>query len=284
MKEKLILFQLCFFTTIFISSFALAVNADDLLITDDIGAYKYYGSSGGQGSGTIAATGHFDVDHLDYSFTSIYFHDANEIGVNLEVTQHTGDDSDQWLLHEIERQYRNYFGIPSESVVLRNINGNTILVATSGGGLYSWLSNNNVIVIKYHDLQLEKPEPQEVVTAYLGKFPSSLPALTSAELRTNASKEKWIKDEMDRRLWLGDKWFAWQAAQNSEMGATLREVNRSLTVFLDYREKFYSVKADTEKETLFRLQSSQNVQGMKDKLTEYKTWWAANKSGSINLP
>ena len=83
-----------------------AGTAADYLIMQDIGQYKFMGKGGGQGSGIVSATGHFSKDHIDESYGGMYFNEPIEIGVNVEVTKHTRDDSDKWLLHEVEKGFR----------------------------------------------------------------------------------------------------------------------------------------------------------------------------------
>ncbi|MBU1686133.1 MAG: hypothetical protein KJ589_02165 [Proteobacteria bacterium] len=274
----------------------LSQGVDDYLILEGVGVYELYTGILGRvfsgpptkysrslSGGVLSGGDHFSEQDTSYA-ASYKEPGGNWPFVKVEVTQHSGGNSDQWLIHEVESGFRTYYGSPDESYVARQVGDQTIIALGSAGWVYRWISNNIVIEIEYQDSQMEKPEPLEVVQAYLAKFPSTLPEFTSADLRTDASKEKWIKDEMERRLWLGDKWFAWQEAGSSDVAETLREVNRSIEVFLNYREKYFGINADLEKESLYTLISNQNLQGMKDKLAEYKSWWATNKSGSINLP
>ena len=96
-----------------------------------------------------------------------------------------------------------------------------------------------------------------------------------------AHNEKWIKDEIDRRLWLGGKWMA-----RIEASGDLNELSsvvKSLNVFLDYREKYYGIDAAAEKKTLWEYQQAKNKAGIKTKLEEYKTWWEGNKDNPITL-
>ena len=146
---------------------------------------------------------------------------------------------------------------------------------------YTWTSGQKVIEIKYTDLQRTKSEPKEVVKAYLQKHPSSIPTTLVFDQDHDI---QWIKDEMERRIWLGDKWFVWQAGGNTTIRDTLQKVSDNITIFLDYRQKYFGINGDSDKENLYQLVSTQNLQGVKDKLSEYKTWWSNNKTDSINLP
>jgi hypothetical protein len=266
------------------SSNGMAGSFSDYLIMQDIGSYKFMAKGGGgQGSGILAPTGHFNKDHADESYGGVYFCDANEIAVNVEVTKHAGSDSDKWLGHELDEDFRNYYGNPGDSYGPLVIDGQTILEDSVAGANYRWLSGTKVIIITYHDSQLTKLEPIEVVKAYLAKHPSMLPAMTLQELRSIANKTTWIKDEIDRRLWLCDKWFMQLQLKKAEGTQVYQESIKSMNVFLDYREKYYGLKAATEKNLLAGYLNTNNGTAIKVKLTEYKKWWTVNKEKAISL-
>jgi len=184
------------------------------------------------------------------------------------------------LLHETEDSFRRN---PEEDFfkgVIREINGNRIFTYRKGTH-YSWISNYVVIDIRYTDLQKTKPEPLEVVNGYLQKFPSTIPSALVAD-RTH--DEQWIKEEMERRLWLCDKWFLQNQTGKVELDTTIREVVDHMVVFLDYREKYYGIKGQDEKLALSRYLTAKDGTSIKSKLSEYKTWWSVNKTKSISLP
>jgi len=278
MRNKLLI-AVCFIF-LFISTTSLAQTPSDYLICQDIGGFKKYGCACGSGAGILGPTGHFKEDHNDTSCDVTYHSMSLRMGINVQVTQHAGSDSDRWLLHEVERGFR--FGDYEEDMTpsrVRNIDGNKIFYTRLGGGTYRWISNNVVISIQYTDLYQQKTEPLEVVQVYLTKFPSTIPAITVDQ----AHNEQWIKDEMDRRLWLCDKWFTAQQAGTVELTKTLREAVDHMNVFLDYREKYYGIEANDEKNLLWQYLQANNEAGIKAKLQEYKTWWAGNKDKAINL-
>jgi hypothetical protein len=275
---------------------SLSQNVSDYLVLQDIGAYKldrpekvFAGEPpiGGprsydNWSGILAATGHFP-DHVDKAYEVMYIGGGGLPSPTVQVTQHSGSDSDKWLLHEVDRDFRTYYGIPGEIYGPRQIDGQTILEAFAGGGNYRWLSGNKVIMIEYQDSQLTKPEPLEIVRAYLAKHPSSLSPMSLAQLRSSENKTKWIKDEMERRLWLCDKWetqFQLGKVQQKDM---LQEQVKSMEVFLNYREKYYGMKAADEKNLLNGYLSQNNRAAIRNKLDEYKQWWSANKTKAISL-
>jgi hypothetical protein len=257
------------------------------LILQDIGEYKYrpkrtddiYGNSG-----ILIGADHFMVDHVDVTYSTRYVHPTTIVGVSVQVTQHAGSDSDKWLLHEIDRDFRNYYGLPGRSYGPRQINGQTVLESATGGRNYRWLSEKKVIMIEYNDPQMTKAEPIEIVRAYLAKHPSSLPAMNLAGLRSTESKTKWIQDEMERRLWICDKWFLQVQIGKVEMNDVLQTIVKCLNIFLDYREKYYGVTKSDEKAALWGYLDRKDGTSVKNKLTEYKSWWNVNKARAINLP
>ncbi|MEN6421741.1 MAG: hypothetical protein ABFD76_07305, partial [Smithella sp.] len=145
------------------------------------------------------------------------------------------------------------------------------------GNGYTWVSNNVVIDVSYTDLKGNKPEPLEVVQAYLAKFPSII-TTTDVEFKSNAYNIKWIKDEMDRRLWLCDKLNAQSQAD------LIYNLVSSMGVFLNYRQKYYGVAAQADLDWLSSYKQNNDIDSIQTKLTEYKTWWKANKGKSITLP
>ena len=261
------------------------------LILEDIGAFKLHNQSrafpdrklrpitpfrkyNGSG-GVLGASGHFVYDHNDVTYETGYDNSTVGMGVSVTVTQHSGSDSDKWLGHEIDEDFRNYFGIPGETYGPRAIDGQVILEDTVAGANYRWLSGNKVIMITYHDSQMEKPEPIEVIRAYLSKHPSTLPALTVAQLRSTTNKSQWIKDEMERRLWLGGKWFYQLQLGKVQQIKVIEQAVKSMNIFLDYRERYFDVKADGEKNLLASYLNANDGTRIKAKLDEYKKWWAA---------
>ncbi len=262
-------------------TFSQTIN--NYLILNDIGEYKYrpkrtieiYGNSG-----ILISTGHFTLDHDDITYETRYVHPVTILGVSVQITQHAGSDSDRWLLHEVERGFRR--GDYEENMTparFRNIEGNNIFYSGLGGGTYRWISNNVAVNIEYTDLYKQKPEPLEVVKAYLSKFPSTIPAMTIDQ----AHNEQWIKNEMERRLWLSDKWFMALQLQKAEQRKVLRETVDSMKVFLDYREKYYGISAKREKNLLWQYLTSNNGTEIKNKLKEYREWWSLNKGKAITL-
>jgi len=99
----------------------------------------------------------------------------------------------------------------------------------------------------------------------------------------SAHDVQWIKDEMDRRLWLCDKWFMQLQLRKVDEKQVYQESVKSMNIFLDYREKYYGMKAADEKNLLAGYLNTNNGTGIKAKLKEYKDWWVVNKDKAINL-
>lgn len=258
----------------------------DYLITYDIGNFiASKNPTAGKGPGMLGGVGHFYHDHEDMTYEVSYFNLQTRLGPEVQVTQHAGSDSDKWLMHEMDAEFRNYHGNPDLSFVVKTIDGNIIYAFGSGGWDYRWLSGTKLIVIEYTDLEMSKPQPLEIVKAYLTKHPSTLSPIKLAELRSRENKTIWIKDEMERRLWLCDKWFLQVQLGKTELYGALKEILDHMFVFVDYREKYYGgINALNEKKLLIGYLDARDGTAIKNKLTTYKTWWSVNKTKSINLP
>ena len=268
----------------------------DYLILQDIGAYKLDkpekmfpgeppsgGPKASEGAGILSGSGHFP-DHVDKTYEVMYLGGGAYASPTVMVTQHAGSDSDKWLLHEVEDGYRDdemaTLGLVTEGAILRKIDTNKVFWIGFGGASFTWISNNIVIKVSYTDLQGAKSEPLAVVQAYLQKFPSTIPA---AMVLDNAHDIQWIKEEMERRLWLGDKWVAQIQPSDPKLNKKLNAVVKSMNIFLDYREKYYGIAAKDEKNLLAGYLNQNNSVSIQSRLAEYKTWWTSNKGKSISL-
>jgi hypothetical protein len=279
-KVIFILFQALIF-----ASLAYGQSAGDFLILNDIGQYKLTKGLLFRGKIVGAEPKVSKVGNDVYGYyTSYETSYAGGEGYSAPTVEVRAYDSIQWLLHEVDSDFRSYYGIPTESYSPMKIDGQTILDDSVSGETYRWLSGNKVIEIKYRDLEMIKPEPLEVVKAYLAKHPSTIPAMTLTQLRSPESKTTWIKDEMDRRLWLGDKWFYQLQLGKVPQSEVLQQAVKSMNVFLDYREKYFGMKAADDKNLLAGYVMQNNGTGIKAKLKEYKDWWALNKDKAITLP
>lgn len=232
----------------------------------------------------LASVDHIYLDHKDRTYRISYFNLTTKVGPVIQVTQHKGADSDRWLLHEVDTNFRNYFGIPGRSYGPRQIEGQRVLEDAAGGRNCRWLSENKVIVIEYRDPQLSKPEPMEVVGASLAKHRSTLPPMALVDLRSVEYKTMWIKDEMERRLWVCDKSFVQLESDRSKVSSVLKIIVDHVAVFLNYRDKYYGFSSKPGGLALTEYLRAKNETGIRSKLTEYKIWWNPSKTKPINLP
>ncbi len=277
--NKIVLFILIF---IFIfNNVSYSQTASDYLILQDIGRYKLtkgllfrgkiVGAEPKVSRAGDLASGYYTSYETSYAGGEDY--SAPKVEVRIY-------DSTEWLLHEVEDGYRDgemeRLGLVTKGARLRDVSGNKIISLRGSG--YSWISTNVVVEISYTDLDGNKPEPLEVIQAYLQKFPSTIsPTL----VLDKPHDEQWLKDEMERRLWLCDKWFEQLQLGKATQSQVLEEVVKSMNIFLDYREKYYGVNAADDKNLLDGYLTQNDEAKIKTKLQEYKTWWSANKTGSL---
>jgi hypothetical protein len=85
-------------------------------------------------------------------------------------------------------------------------------------------------------------------------------------------------------LWLCDKWNAQSQAGSVTQADLIYNLDRSMGVFLNYRQKYYGVSAQADLDLLFGYKQNKDITPIQTKLKEYKTWWSANKGKSITLP
>jgi hypothetical protein len=273
---------------LFVLPFALPVNvsaqsASDVLVTADIGSYKASKRPFcGSGSGILAGADHFELDHTDTACGISYFDVSTRLGVKVEVTLHT---STQWLGHEVEDGYRDgddsdgRLGLLSgESVKIRDLDGHKIFYWGLGGGSYTWMSGTSTVVeIKYTDLQRTKPEPLEIVRAYLAKYPSSI-TMTDAELKSASHTESWLRNEMERRVWLMEKWAGVGSADVLKQAEAERAILEHAEVFSKYMHKYLGDSPNEMIKGFFLASRPFNWTRLTAEVGKLRAWWDANKS------
>lgn len=270
--------------------------ATDYLILENIQPYKLFRGIQGRvfsgppskysqtaTPGVLWAVGHLLNNHDNYNAS--YTRSGSKWPfIKVEVTVHNDPDANKWMLHELDIAYRSYYGIPGLSYFTVQVDGNTILEFAAGGRDYRWISGNNVVQMEYDDGMMTLPEPIEVVKAYLNKHPSTIPSITSKDLRRAINTATWIKDEMDRRLWLCDKRIMQIQIGSVPLKDNLKDAGKDLQVFLDYREKYFGNKSIKEKRLVELYLSTNNLAAIRNKLAEYSSWWEKHKKDSISVP
>ena len=280
MKKALLLVIFLFPTLCF------SQELGNFIIQNDISAYKFRPKPTKRiyNSGVLVGANHFNIDHSDITYETRYIMPEPIVGVEVQVTQHAGGDSDRWLLHEVEDSFRDAdeetLGLLTDGVRMREINGNKIISLRGNG--YIWVTNNIVVNVSYRDLTGTKPEPLEVIQAYLAKFHSTFTTVPD-HYKSQAYNQKWIKDEMERRLWLCDKWNVQFLAGKVSQDDLLKELVTSMKVFLNYRQKYFNINATDDINSLSSYLSNKDSAPIQAKLSSYKTWWLANKTKAINL-
>ncbi|MEM7828179.1 MAG: hypothetical protein QW561_02440, partial [Candidatus Aenigmatarchaeota archaeon] len=63
----------------------------------------------------------------------------------------------------------------------------------------------------------------------------------------------------------------------------LEEMVKSMKVFLDYRQRYYGIDGTEDKNLLESYLLQNNGTAIRQKLEEYKKWWAGNKGKAISL-
>lgn len=224
------------------------------------------------------------TEHTDTEYELRYLGSNNYPSPTVKVIQHTANEADKWLIHQLERHFRgdsDRLGLAAKNVFMSNIRGNTVFCMGVSGWHYMWLSSSKVIVeIESYDAEFSKPEPLDFVQAYLSKFPSIIS--TTFKLSSTHNVE-WIKDEIDRLLWLGELDLAKIQPDDPKLSYKIKSVVDDLSKFLDYREKYFGLSARKEKLNLLDYLSKKDETSLKTKYQDYKKWWTSNKGNEINL-
>jgi hypothetical protein len=261
-------------------------TAADYLITNDIVAYQKF-TKGGSSGDYLDATGHFSEVNEEAAYGIIYLSKQYHMRVNANVSVHGGTDNDRWLLHEVEKRFRaEELGNQIESgASIRAIGSYTIFFyehPTLGGADYQWISANNIVVSVSCNACNEpgKPEPLEVVQAYLAKHPSTI-TLTDAQLKSHAHSVQWLRDEMERRVWLAEKWLPLAKGDNSKV----ENVVDNLIEFLKYRDKYLGKSGKNDAIELGKYNNNKDIESLEKKLKSLREWWNDHKTESLsNVP
>jgi len=262
------------------------------LILQDIGTYRMDrpdtallgepptgGPQESPGAGVLTGTGHFP-DHADVTYEVLYRGGPGTPSPVVTVTRHAGSESDQWLLHEIETVLRgsgdddSALGSLHSDASVMTIGNSTILRLM---GVFTWVSKNVVVEIEGDFVQTG---PLDVVWAYVQKIPSTIPATMALD---EAHDAQWIKDEMERRLWLAGKWFTHLRTNKTLPKKALKEAVASMDVFLEYREKYYGIRSLEEQRLLAGLQEESDDNRLFGRLKDYRKWWSKAKDRPLKI-
>lgn len=270
----------------------LDAKVSNYLILNDIDSYKQSSKSEFMGikfhnenknlrEVDITTKRFVDEEYNNYKvYKTIYIGSLGKSSPMVEIKEYSQRSN---LLHNVEYNYRDKgwgrIGLLIQGAQLRLIDGNKIIFLEGRGERhYNWVSKN--VVVNIICSESNKPEPLEVIQAYLRKFPSTIPA--SLEFDQNHTK-KWIKDEMERRLNISNMLFERIRTATLPEKKALKEAVDSLNVFLEYREKYFGKESKFEKQLLQENLDTNNQTDIKKKLSEYNKWWRENKGESIDL-
>lgn len=264
----------------------VCADVSDYLILQDIGRYKFITQTPEFHGKTTTIPGYVvgnvpwflqDAHHFNLETEDITYEIDYSNIVEVQVTQHAGGDSDKWLLHNLGNRLSYKSGC-----YIRNIDGNNIFYSgenylNGSTKIYRWLHNNVTINITLYPA-FKNPEPIEVVKAYLHKFPSTIP---STLVLDRAYEENWNKDEMERNLWLCDKWFS--KLGEVELDKVVYEVVFSMNSFLILREISFGISGVKEEKIIWEYRKNQDISALKNKVIEYRNWFNANREKNIRL-
>ncbi len=271
----------------------LETKVSDYLILKDIGPYKQSSKSEFMGiefrnenknlrEVDITTERLSDEQYFSYkTYKTRYAYRPGKSSLTVEVKEfyHT-----HWLLHNIEYDYRAHgperLGLLIQGVQLRLIDGNRII--SSKGSRYRWISKDVVIEISSTDLNDDKTEPLEVIQAYLEKFPSTIADSLAFDQNYD---EKWIKDEMEKRLLISSYLFSMiDTVMWSKEKKVLTQIVDHVNIFLDYRAKYYNEQSRDEKQLLQKYLNVSNRKEIENKVRDCNKWWREYKGKSIYLP
>lgn len=265
----------------------------DYLILQDIGPYRIdrpqkdmpgeppWGGPRIYQLAELKSSYHFQ-DHIDTVYKAMYLGGTEGIAApTVFVTHHAGGDSDRWLLHEMELTMesadKDEFGRRAKSAVLRKINNNAVFCSPGRNGKYAWVGNKITVLIEYGHMEdaNRQAEPTEIVEAYLKKFPSTIPL--DYPFNEASHDDDRARTEVNRRLWLSEKWLAHIQPNDPELHGKLAEVVDCIKEIVTYRERFYrDISRDSaKKETslLSELLQRSDEEAIRSKLGEYSSWW-----------
>lgn len=274
---------------------ARAEGVGDYLILRDVGVYaleKSFIAPGGVvvggGEPSMKRCGN-EAEGFYASYSVGYDGGENYAGPNVEIRVY---DSTQWIAHEIEEPFRDgemeTLGLLTDRSVLRKFEANKVYMIAIGGETFRWLSGNILVEISHVDLQAEKPEPLEVVRAYLQKYPSTID-MSDAQLKDQDHTKQWIKEEFERLLWVSERWVSLLKDGDAQNKEKLRTAAKHLEEFANYRKAYFkplfghALDKDIELLQTAHMRPGQE-EFIRAKLADYQKWWAGHRNSSIDLP
>lgn len=283
----------------------VSVSAQDRIILHDIGPYKWLHTGGcGPGVSIVVAAGRA-ADPGDEGCSADYADPGRSVFVTVKASKH---GNRAWLLHEMEGRMRTGTreGFPrSQSIVgapdQRRFQSLEQTPLNAGGNV-GWVSGDATIVdieFTFSGTGRTAEIPTEVVDAYLGLYPSSMPGSIAD---TPEHHTQWIRNEMRRLLEYATRDVSvarLPAAdpQDSRAEEAQGRIEGWLKALAEYRERFYGVgsgaqvgyeimlaEADHTNRQTGKLEPAGYVTWLENRLNEFRTWWAAHQNDPVMLP
>lgn len=278
-----------------IACLSYAQTAGDYLILQDIDRYKL--TKGIELRGRIlgaepSVTRMGDAAQGYYiSYGTRYVGGTGYAVPNVEVRVY---DSTQWMLHELERDIKNRKeGVATTTNIAaatEPVDNYPVIVFEVSGGSYRWISGNKAIILNYRDANFQYPIPMEVISAYLKKYPSTLPA--TYQIRHPDREKEFIREEFDYHLWVADRCVSLIQEADPKRNEKLKDAAKHLEEFAKYRKTYFSNllsflgnNMDADIELLQHARMRADLETIvRTKLAEYKEWWAEHKTDEITFP
>lgn len=246
------------------------------------------------------------ADHVkgnNYLYSVTYVNEASELRI-IDVNVEEVEDP-RWILHEMEL----YLRAPANLIAglkpddrqkrapyfyeVRTVAGQRVLFMANGQ--YIWPSGPNRVVQIHWGRQEDQPDgtfvnrelPEEFLTAYLARLPSSLPALVFDA----AHEQGFIREEFDRDLervaWHLRKW----EANGAQKGDQYMWVKGGLDAVRRRRHRYFSGISlkDRELQILAQMKKASDpeffytYQYQKAQYEELKKWWDQHRNDAIDL-
>jgi len=223
------------------------------------------------------------------SYKTRYHSNSVSPFIVVEVKEYTFSD---WTVnHKMQYPFRDKnkerigLSLPEAQVI--SIDGTYIL--SIKGKRYSWSRGNKIIDITCPETDCSEIEPTEIIHAYLQKFPAAqrLPFGWIRDVLGPDQTRRWIHDEMSFRLSSAN--FRFQDVLPKEMAVVVDH----LVVFLDFRERYFGIPSEAEKQDLIQccLPKEEDTAGihlerrseLAKRIQEYQRWWEKARFIEIKL-
>lgn len=285
---------------------ACAVGAQELILRD-FATLENLGSVGGE----RAINGWSRVRHRGDTLEGTSYVDVGREMVVDVTVQRFGDPI--WVVHELEGTFRTLDGARFDMHVTVVDTGRRRRFELADPGtapvpvglpppktnrVVAWTSDPDCVVEVTYVLggpgRLAEAT-NEIVDAYLERYPSSLPE-TLAD--TDAHHAQWVRDEMRRILAYAERDFASARAVGMQTPPQQyqRDAQQLLIRFSGFRERFYGVGTRAAFEEVvraaevahtrpgtFQFNDAAHRRWLEERGREFRRWWEAHQNDPVRL-